>query len=90
MDVVARISSRGRVTLPKHVRDTLGLKQGDSVLFRVRDGQARLTRIPDLLELAGSIPVPPDVRGLSWEEIRERAHRARGELYRSRVEESRP
>ena len=79
MDVLAKVTSKGQVTLPKAVRDALGVKPGDRVLFRVRDRHALLARTPDLLELAGSIPVPPEVRGLSWDEVMERMRRARAE-----------
>jgi AbrB family looped-hinge helix DNA binding protein len=74
MDVAARITSKGQVTIPKPVREALNLGEGDQVLFRVIEGgRAILARTPDLLDLAGSVPVPADVRGLSWEEIRRRA-----------------
>jgi antitoxin PrlF len=74
MDVAARITSKGQVTIPKAVREALELGEGDQVVFRVIEGgRAILARTPDLLELAGSVPVPPDVRGLSWDEIRGRA-----------------
>jgi AbrB family looped-hinge helix DNA binding protein len=36
------ISSKGQITVPKAVRDALGLKSGDAVEFVVRDGQALL------------------------------------------------
>lgn len=65
------------MTIPKQVRDELGLREGDRVLFRVVSGRAVLARTSDLLELAGSVPVPADVRDLSWSEIRDRAHEAR-------------
>jgi AbrB family looped-hinge helix DNA binding protein len=74
MDVAARMTSKGQITIPKPVREALMLRAGDRVVFRVVDGpRAVLARTPDLLELAGSVPVPPDVRGLSWDEIRRRA-----------------
>jgi antitoxin PrlF len=77
MDIAARVSSKGRITIPKQVRDALGLGAGDQVVFRLIEGErAILARTPDLLELAGSVSVPPDVRGLSWEEIRHRARAA--------------
>lgn len=82
MDVLAKVTSKGQITLPKAVRDALGLQPGDKVLFRVENGHALLARTPNLLELAGSVPVPPDVRDLSWEEIRERAWQARADRYR--------
>jgi AbrB family looped-hinge helix DNA binding protein len=74
VDVAARITSNGRITIPKPVREALGLREGDRVVFRVVEGErAILARAPDLLELAGSVPVPPGVRGLDWAELRRRA-----------------
>jgi AbrB family looped-hinge helix DNA binding protein len=75
MDVSAKVTSKGQVTIPKPVRDALGLAEGDLVLFRVVDGHALIARTPDLLELAGTIPVPPEIRGKPWSEIRELAIR---------------
>ena len=36
----AKITSKGQVTLPKAVRDALGLKEGDEVVFRVEGKRA--------------------------------------------------
>ncbi len=41
------------------------------------DQQTVVTRIPDLMELAGSVEVPEHLQGLSWEEIRDIARRER-------------
>jgi AbrB family looped-hinge helix DNA binding protein len=79
MDMLAKVTSKGQVTIPKAVREALGVAPGDRLLFRVVDGHALVARTPDLLELAGSIPVPADVRGLSWDEIVERMRQARAE-----------
>jgi len=74
MDIAARLTSKGQITIPKPVRDALKLDEGDQVVFRVIEGErAILARTPNLLELAGSVPVPPEVRGLPWDEIRRRA-----------------
>ena len=74
MDVAARVSSKGQITIPKSVREALRLSEGDQVGFRLIEGErAILARTPDLLGLAGSVPVPAEVRGLSWDEIRRRA-----------------
>jgi AbrB family looped-hinge helix DNA binding protein len=74
MDIAARITSKGQITIPKSVREALKLAEGDQVVFRVIEGErAILARTPDLLELAGTVSVPADVRGLPWEEIRRRA-----------------
>jgi antitoxin PrlF len=75
VDVSATVTAKGQVTIPKQVRDQLGLRDGDRVLFRVIDGRAILARTADLLDLAGVVPVPADTRDLSWEQIRQSAHR---------------
>ncbi len=72
MDVSAKITSKGQITVPKSVRDALRLAPGDRVLFRIERNRAVLARTPDFLELAGSVEVPPAARGLSWSEIRRR------------------
>jgi antitoxin PrlF len=63
-----KLSSKGQVTVPKEVRDALGLKAGDSVSFMVMDGGQALLKpakkwtIDDLagfLEGYGKTPLPP-------------------------------
>jgi antitoxin PrlF len=70
MDMRAKVTSKGQVTIPKAVRDALGVDIGDEVLFRVVEGHAVLARTPDFLDLAGAVEVPPELRGKSWQEIR--------------------
>jgi AbrB family looped-hinge helix DNA binding protein len=79
MDVAARVSSKGQVTLPKVVRDALGIADGDQVIFRLEGRRATLARTPDLLALGGSVAVPPGRRGTAWADVRKRtrAERAR-------------
>ncbi len=77
MDIAAKLTSKGQVTVPKAVRDTLSLKPGDRLLFRVEDNRAIIARTKDFLELAGSVAVPPAKRGLSWDEMRRETRKAR-------------
>ena len=74
MDVAAKMSSKGQVTVPKSVREALGIREGDEVLFRVEGNRAVLARTPDFLSLAGSIPVPAAKRNVAWGEIVRRTH----------------
>lgn len=77
MDVAARLTSKGQVTIPKSVRDALGLRDGDEVVFRVEGMRAVLARTSDLLELAGSVSVPAAKRGASWDEVRRQTRATR-------------
>lgn len=77
MDSSAKITSKGQVTIPKSVRDALGLHEGDELLFRVERSRAVVAKTPDLLELAGSVPVPAGKRGTPWDEVLRQTRAAR-------------
>jgi antitoxin PrlF len=81
MDVAARLTSKGQVTIPRAVREALGLGEGDHLVFRVEGQRAVLARTPDLLDLAGAVEVPAEKRGLAWDEVRRRARTARRSRY---------
>jgi antitoxin PrlF len=70
LDIGATVTSKGQITLPKSVRDALGLKAGDRVLFRVHDDRAVLAKVPDFLDLAGTMPPPPAKRDMAWGRVR--------------------
>ena len=69
MDAAARVTSKGQVTVPKSVRDALGIDAGDELVFRVEGDRAVIARTSDFLELAGSIPVPAAKRNTAWDEV---------------------
>jgi AbrB family looped-hinge helix DNA binding protein len=73
VDAAAKVTSKGQVTLPKAVREALGIKEGDAVVFRVEGNRAILARTPDFLDLAGSIRVPAKKRNVAWDEVLRRA-----------------
>lgn len=77
MDAAATMTSKGQVTVPKSVRDALGLQAGDEVLFRVEENRAVLTKTSDFLALAGSIDVPAAKRSVAWDDIIRRTRTAR-------------
>ncbi|MFM9018751.1 MAG: AbrB/MazE/SpoVT family DNA-binding domain-containing protein [Actinomycetota bacterium] len=82
VDAQARITSKGQVTIPKPVRDALGLREGDAIVFSVDDGRATIAKADDLIALAASVPVPEAVKGLAWSQVLRRAHRHLGEAPR--------
>ena len=77
MDVSARVSSRGQITIPHAVREALSIREGDEVLFRVDGQRAMIARSPDLIQLAGSVSVPAPKRGTPWDEVLRETRRTR-------------
>lgn len=54
--LTSRLTAKGQTTIPKSVRESLELTEGDSISFELRDGEAvlRKVRVMDL-EWAGSV-----------------------------------
>lgn len=47
MSYEATVTSKGQVTIPKAVRDRMGLERGEKVLFRFDEsGGVRMVRVP--------------------------------------------
>lgn len=69
MEIAARMSSKGQVTIPKAVREALGLGEGDNVVFRVEGDRAVLARTPEFLSLAGTVAVPAAKRNVAWDQV---------------------
>jgi AbrB family looped-hinge helix DNA binding protein len=82
MDAAARMTSKGQVTVPKVVRDALGIKEGDEVVFRVEGNRAVLARTPSFLDLAGTISVPATKRNVAWDDVLRRTRATRAERRR--------
>lgn len=77
MEAAARVTSKGQVTVPKAVRDALGIKQGDQVVFRVEGNRAVLARTTDFLSLAGTVKVPAVRRNAAWDDVIRKTRSAR-------------
>lgn len=77
MEAVARMSSKGQLTVPKAVRDALGIDAGDEVVFRVEGDRAVLAKTVDFLELAGSVQVPAAKRNVAWDDVVKRTRAER-------------
>ena len=77
MDAAAKVTSKGQVTVPKVVRDALGISEGDEIVFRVEGNRALLAKTADFLELAGTVSVPAAKRNVAWDEVLRRTRTAR-------------
>lgn len=67
--VGTKLSSRGQTTIPKHIRDRLGLEAGDRILFLIKDGEVVLQPVKhSLRDLRGS--VNPHRKPEDFDEVR--------------------
>ncbi len=69
--VKARVTSKGQITVPKEVRDHLGIQPGDDLLFDIRGNRVEVIprRRRGVAELAGLFPVKhasKDERKRAW------------------------
>lgn len=77
---IARVTSKGQVTIPVEIRRTMGIKEGDGLLFEspLEDGvRLRLIRRQRLTELAGALPATRSYPGKVA--VRAEVGRTRGE-----------
>lgn len=73
------MTSKGQITLPKEIRDRLGVRPGDRVRFRETAEGAVVVEAEttDLMELFGALS-PPDGRHVSVEEMDDAIRRSGG------------
>jgi AbrB family looped-hinge helix DNA binding protein len=69
MDAAAKVTSKGQVTVPKAVREALGIEAGDELMFHVEGNRAVLAKTADFLSLAGSVMVPAARRNAAWDDV---------------------
>lgn len=67
----ATMTSKGQVTVPKEVRDRLGIQQGDKIEFVVEDGKTILKKAqpvenPFLKWAGGFGPLPDGMTSVEW------------------------
>jgi AbrB family looped-hinge helix DNA binding protein len=43
VELKARVTSKGQLTIPKEVRKALGVREGDSLLFEINDDSGEVT-----------------------------------------------
>lgn len=80
--IAVRLPSRGRVTIPKEIREQLKLKPGDRVFFVLKRGEVVIqAAVPSLLQMRGSINPrhePEDLGAVRSQVRKEMARRRAG------------
>lgn len=71
---VGTMTSKGQITVPREIREALGLEPGDRLRFELDGEDVRVSRERDLVELAGSVSVPDQLRGRDWSAVEAEAH----------------
>ncbi len=57
MQYITNLTTRGRVTIPKEIRDKLGLRPSDKIHFTVSDGEVKLEKVtPSPNDTARGLP----------------------------------
>lgn len=76
-----KMSEGGRVVVPLEIRKKMGLKEGDTVLWELIDGEARLTTVQARIQRAQALvrQYVPEGVSLADELIAERRAEAQGE-----------
>lgn len=63
--MMVKVTAKGQITVPKEIRETLGIKPGGFSLFHIEEGKAAMYPVKgSLLDLRGSIEpknVPEDL-----------------------------
>lgn len=69
---VSKLTSKGQTTIPKEIRDALGLKPGDRIRFILEDDNRVVLSVPKrtIEDLAGMF-YDPDRKPVSLEQMKE-------------------
>jgi AbrB family looped-hinge helix DNA binding protein len=71
--MMSRVSPKGQVTIPQEIRERLGIKPKDRVIFRIEGNTVRIEPVTSFVEdYYQSVPALNPPR--SWKEIKEIAH----------------
>ncbi len=77
--IISKIGRRGQVTLPKAIRRSFNLKEGDQVAFILKGDRVILQLLTQtLLDLRGSVPVsaPQDFASIRQQVVAHRTKKA--------------
>ena len=78
MDFEAKVSPKGQTTIPKVVRDALGIEGRGEIVFRVEGSRAVCARTTDCLDLGRVVELPAAEPDVVWGDLMRTTRAARG------------
>jgi antitoxin PrlF len=83
---VTRISSKGQVTVPKGIRQLLGLKEGDRVAFVEENGKVMIAKASIIAfnRLTDAISKEAKEKGITEEDLLKDLEQVREEMWNER------
>jgi looped-hinge helix DNA binding domain, AbrB family len=83
---VARITSKGQITIPKAIRERLNLAEGDKVAFIEKDGHIVITKssVTALRDFLDSMSKEAQAKGITEEELLNDLEQVREEMWNER------
>ncbi len=66
----AQVTSKGQVTIPKAIRTTLDISEGDQVTFEVEQDEVTIHKTPNFADLSGILKPDHDHENVDFETAR--------------------
>ena len=57
--MIATVTTKGQVTIPKAIREQMGIQPNDKVDFKIENGRVVMKTLKTLLDLRGSVQAIP-------------------------------
>lgn len=70
---IAVLTSKGQMTIPREIRDSLKLRPSDKIVIVLEKGQAVLKPLRgNIMDLAGSVEIPKSEKPIDFQKVREK------------------
>lgn len=75
MQVITTVTQKGQVTIPKKIRDKVGIKPRDKVMVTVEKGKVQINKQETILDIAPLAHAPKGKNALKAREALEKSYR---------------
>lgn len=69
------MSKNNQTTIPKEIREKLGLHPGGKIKYEIVDDVVVLKSVPSVMDLAGILQIPDDKKNIPFKVVREVARK---------------